>query len=74
MEFRSATACGGVTPAFRCPMVIKTQRLPRVFRRFSPSTCSWFTIGTKKSGWKNTKVPWNSGGVTPTIVKGCLLS
>src|SRR5260370_1344568 len=62
MEFRSATACAGVTPGLRCPMVIKTQRLPRASRSFSPSTCSWLTMGVKKPGLKNTRVPLKLGG------------
>ena len=74
MEFRSATACGKVIPAFTCPNVIKTQRLPREFRSFCAFSWPALTMGTKKSGLKNTKVPWNPGGATPTMVNGCLLS
>ena len=40
IEFRSAIACAGVTPSFRCPITIPTQRFPRSFRPFHHSTCS----------------------------------
>ena len=36
----------------------KSSGSPRAFRTLVPSTCSWFTIGTKKSGEKNNRVPW----------------
>jgi hypothetical protein len=42
----------------------------RSFRSFAPSTCSWFTAGTKKLGETNTTVPRNIGGAMPRIVRG----
>ena len=40
----------GVTPAFRCPITEKTQRLPRSFSSFCPSTCSLIDDGHKEIG------------------------
>jgi hypothetical protein len=58
-EFRSAVACAGVTPGFRCPTVSNIQWL-RARSRSSPgSNCSWFTMGTKKSGSEKQDGPWN---------------
>ena len=68
------SACAGVYARLQMAHHLKADRLPRAFRWLSPSTCSWFTMGTQKSGEKNNNVPWNSGSATPTMVKGCLLS
>jgi hypothetical protein len=55
-------------PSLEMPITAPTHRFPRSFRTFQPSTCSWLTIGTKKSGKKINTVPRNPGGVTPRIV------
>lgn len=69
IAFRSAIACEVVTPGFRCPMTMKIQWVPRLFKSVLPSSCSSLTSGTNTSGLKNINVPWNPGGATPTIVR-----
>ena len=78
MASSSAWACATVTPGFIRP-TISSHENRRVSstgnsRAISGMICPAIAIGVQRSGSVSRLTPTTPGGVTPTIVKGWLLS